>query len=158
MSQKIQRIIKRLAEENKTISTMESCTGGAISNAITNVEGASDVFLFSAITYSNEYKIKMGVNKDVINKHTVYSKNTDNEMSKAISYFTNSTYGVGITGKLNRIDKNNLYDKDNLVFISVYDKEKATNYNKEVLAIKNTRIKNKQLVINEVLEIISSIL
>ena len=158
MSQKIQRIIKRLAEENKTISTMESCTGGAISNAITNVEGASDVFLFSAITYSNEYKIKMGVNEDVINKYTVYSKNTANEMSKAISYFTNSTYGVGITGKLNRIDKNNPYGKDNLVFISVYDKEKDTYYNKEVLAIKNTRIKNKQLVINEVLEIISSIL
>lgn len=40
---------------------MESCTGGALVNAITNIPGASEVLKFSAVTYSNEYKIKLGV-------------------------------------------------------------------------------------------------
>lgn len=57
----MEEIVKLLREKNKTISMMESATGGAISNEITNVEGASEVFSFSAVTYSNYYKIKFGV-------------------------------------------------------------------------------------------------
>ena len=50
-------VVEKLIKLNKTISTMESCTGGALVNEITNVEGASNVIKFSAVTYSNEYKI-----------------------------------------------------------------------------------------------------
>ena len=82
-------LVKYLIENNKKISTMESCTGGEIASTITNIEGASNVFEFSAVTYSNEYKIKMGVNKEVINKYSVYSIETANEMSKTISKYTN---------------------------------------------------------------------
>ena len=103
----MKEIVKRLIKLNKTISTMESCTGGFLANEITNIEGSSEVFKYSAVTYSNEYKIKMGVNKKVIDKYTVYSKETANEMSKNISDFTSSNYGVGITGQINRIDKRN---------------------------------------------------
>ena len=59
MENNLREIIKILTEKNKTISTMESCTGGGVANAITNIEGASEVLKFSAVTYSNEYKIKM---------------------------------------------------------------------------------------------------
>ena len=69
----MEEVVKRLIDKNKTISTMESCTGGGVANAITNVEGASEVLKFSAVTYSNEFKIKMGVSKDVIDKYSVYS-------------------------------------------------------------------------------------
>ena len=48
------KIIKKLTKENLTIATMESCTGGGVANAITNIEGASSVLKFSAVTYSNE--------------------------------------------------------------------------------------------------------
>ena len=75
-------LVKYLIQNNKKISTMESCTGGEIASTITNIEGASNAFEFSAVTYSNEYKIKMGVNKEVINKYSVYSIETANEMSK----------------------------------------------------------------------------
>ena len=54
----MEEIIKKLTELSKTIATMESCTGGAVANSITNIEGASLVFKFGAVTYSNEYKIK----------------------------------------------------------------------------------------------------
>ena len=60
------KVVELLIKNNKTISTMESCTGGALVNAITNIPGASEVLKFSAVTYSNEYKIKMGVDKNII--------------------------------------------------------------------------------------------
>ena len=136
-------IVEKLYKVSKTVSTMESCTGGGVANAITNVEGASEVLKYSAVTYSNEFKIKMGVSGDIIDKYSVYSMETAEEMSKNISKFTDSDYGVGITGKLNRVDKNNLYGEDNVVFISIY--EKATNkfYDDKVEAILGSRSENK---------------
>lgn len=111
-------IIKILQKQNKTISTMESCTGGYIVNEITNISGSSEVLKFSAVTYSNEYKIKMGVDKKIIDKYTVYSKEVSKEMAKVISDFTDSNYGIGITGKLGKKDINNLSGDDNQVFIT----------------------------------------
>ena len=129
-------IVNRLTELNKTISIMESCTGGGVANAITNVSGAGDVLKYSAVTYSNEYKIKMGVDKNIIDKYSVYSIETAREMSKNISEFSNSNYGVGITGRLNRVDKFNPGGKDNEVFISIYDKDLDKFYDKLILADK----------------------
>lgn len=153
----MKRVVEKLKGNNKTISLMESCTGGGVANAITNIEGASDVIKFSAITYSNEYKIKMGVSKDVIDKYSVYSIQTANEMSYNISKFANSNLGVGITGKLNRVDKNNPFGEDNVVFISIYDKDNDKYYTSEVMATKGSRKENKELVINEIINMILSI-
>lgn len=146
----MENVVKRLFELNKTISTMESCTGGALVNAITNIPGASDILKFSAVTYSNEFKIRMGVSSEVIDKYSVYSMETAMEMSKNISLFANSDYGVGITGKLNRIDKNNLYGEDNVVYVSIYIKEMNTYETFEVKAINENRNENKNLVVNEI--------
>ncbi len=154
----MKEIVKLLQEKNKTIATMESCTGGAISNEITNIEGASDVLKYSAVTYSNEFKIKMGVNKDVIDKYSVYSIETADEMSLNISKFANSNYGVGITGKLNRVDKYNPYGEDNVVFISIYDKDNDKYYNEIVEAIKGSRKENKELVIEKVIKMLNKII
>ena len=55
----MKEIIEILKQKNETISTMESCTGGGVANKITNIEGASEVFSFSAVTYSNDFKIKV---------------------------------------------------------------------------------------------------
>lgn len=154
----MEELVKLLIKNNKTISTMESCTGGGLANAITNIPGASDVIKFSAVTYSNEFKIKMGVSKDIIDKYSVYSMETANEMSKNISLFTSSSYGVGITGKLNRIDKNNLYGEDNMVFISIYDRDNDKYYNSTVSIILDSRSENKEIVINKVIELFNDII
>ena len=151
-------IINKLKEKNKTISTMESCTGGGVANAITNIEGASEVLKFSAVTYSNEYKIKMGVSSDIIDKYSVYSMETAIEMSKNISDFSNSNYGVGITGKLNRIDPNNLYGSDNIVYISIYDKDNNKFYNYDIEVKKQSRKENKDIIINLIIEKLLEIL
>lgn len=154
----MEKIVNKLIEKNKTISTMESCTGGGLANEITSIEGASSILKYSAVTYSNEFKIKMGVKKEVIDKYSVYSMQTADEMSLNISKFTNSDFGVGITGKLNRADENNNYGEDNVVFISVYDKKDNKYYNKELKVTKNTRKENKQLVIEEVKNILIEII
>ena len=151
-------IINKLKEKNKTISTMESCTGGGVANAITNIEGASEVLKFSAVTFSNEYKIKMGVSSDIIDKYSVYSMETAIEMSKNISDFSNSNYGVGITGKLNRIDPNNLYGSDNIVYISIYDKDNNKFYNYDIEVKKQSRKENKDIIINLIIEKLLEIL
>ncbi len=145
-------VIEKLKEKNKTISTMESCTGGGVANSITNIEGASEVLKFSAVTYSNEFKIKMGVSSDIIDKYSVYSMETAMEMSKNISKFTGSNYGVGITGKLNRVDINNLYGSDNTVYISIYDRDSDKFYNNKIDVDKSSRKENKEIVINLIIE------
>lgn len=154
----MEKIVNKLIEKNKTISTMESCTGGGLANEITSIEGASSILKYSAVTYSNDFKIKMGVKKEVIDKYSVYSMQTADEMSLNISKFTNSDYGVGITGKLNRTDENNNYGEDNVVFISIYDKKDNKYYNKELKVTKKTRKENKLLVIKEVKNILLEII
>ena len=146
----MEKVVRKLIELNKTISTMESCTGGSVVDAITNVEGSSEILKFSAVTYSNEFKIKMGVSSEVIDKYSVYSMETAMEMSKNISLFTNSDYGVGITGKLNRIDKTNLYGEDNIIYVSIYIKENNRYENFELKAIGSNRIENKKLIVKEI--------
>lgn len=154
----MKNIIEKLTENKETISTMESCTGGGLVNEITNIEGASEVIKFSAVTYSNEFKIKMGVSKEILDKYTVYSKEIANEMSKNISNFTNSTYGVGITGKLNRVDVNNPYGEDNAVYVSIYNSKNNKHYNKEIICTKGSRKENKQLVIDEIINLLNELI
>lgn len=151
-------IIHILQLGQKTIATMESCTGGGVANAITNCEGASEVLKFSAVTYSNEYKIKMGVPSEIIDKYTVYSVETAIEMSKAISSFTNSNYGIGITGKLNKSDPNNKVGDDNTVYIAIYDKDNSKFYNEIVKVTKKSRELNKEDVINRIIEMMLEII
>lgn len=151
-------IIHILQEQRKTISTMESCTGGGVANAITNYEGASEILKFSAVTYSNEYKIKMGVSSEVIDKYTVYSQETADEMSKNITKFANSDYGVGITGQLNRQDPANPVGKDNVVYISIYDKEKDKYYQEKMEVHKESRKLNKDHVIDKIIEMLLTII
>lgn len=152
-----ENIVNKLIKNNKTISTMESCTGGYIASSITNIPGASEILKFSAVTYSNEYKIKMGVSSDVIDEYSVYSIETANEMSKNISEFTNSNYGIGITGKLCSPDLVNPTDKNDIVYISIYNKD-IDKYYEYSLEVKNQeRYKNKELILKFLVEKLSEI-
>lgn len=151
------KLVKLLIEKNKMISSMESCTGGCFVNEITNISGASEVLKFSAVTYSNEFKIKMGVDKNIIDKYSVYSIDTARDMSKRISDFTGSDYGVGITGKINRIDKNNMFGFDNIVYVSIYDKENDKYYTLSIETIDASREENKKMIVRNVTKLLLTI-
>ena len=154
----MKKLVERLIECNKTISTMESCTGGAVASAITNIEGSSAVIKYSAITYSNEYKIKMGVSENTINKYSVYSIEVAREMSKSISYFSNSDYGIGVTGQINRVDSNNITGESNKIYISIYDRNLDCYYEKILTALKDNRINNKEYIIYEINKMMMNLL
>ena len=87
-------IIEALESNRETISAMESCTAGFVTATIASVDGSSAILKFSAVTYSNEYKIKMGVDPATINKYGVYSKEVSMEMARNIAIYAASNYGI----------------------------------------------------------------
>ena len=84
IEKKMEEVIKILRERHWTIGVMESCTGGAIANYITNIPGASDVFECGLVTYCNKAKIKAGVDKKNIEKFGVYSIEIAEEMARKV--------------------------------------------------------------------------
>ncbi len=158
MLEDMRKIIRILESQKKTVATMESCTGGGVANLITNVGGASDVFHFAAVTYSNEYKIKMGVPKEIIEKYTVYSQETADAMSQAISGFSDSNYGIGITGMLNVIDPENPVDAKNKIYISIYDRDQKKVYQRQVEVHEFIRYRNKNTVLKGIIDLFLEIL
>lgn len=151
-------LIEYLKNSDFTISTMESCTGGYIASSITNISGSSLVFKFGAVTYSNEYKIKMGVNKDIIDKYSVYSMECAKDMARAISVYTNSDYGVGVTGKINDPDPNNNMGDNSTIYLSIYDKNNNKYIEKEIKALNQSRIDNKELIKNEFIDLFKNMI
>ena len=154
----MQKVVERLKELNLHIATMESCTGGGVANAITNIPGASEVLLFSAVTYSNEYKIKMGVNSETIDKYSVYSMEVAREMSKSISDFAHSELGVGVTGKMGVLDPANPYGDDNTIYVSIYKKDDDTYHTFKMNTKYEERKDNKELIIQRIQDVLLTLL
>lgn len=92
-------VVALLKEKKLTIATAESCTGGYISKRLTDIPGASEVFLGGLVTYSNESKINLlGVNAETIEKHGAVSRETAYEMASKVAEKMGADIGVGITG------------------------------------------------------------
>ena len=147
----LKEIVLYLIENHISISTMESCTGGLLASLITDIPDASTILKFSAVTYSTEYKIKMGVPKEIIDKYTVYSKEVSIEMAKAISRFADSDLGVGITGRL----VSNL-DEEKGAHLCIYDRRNNGVYTTFVNITKSTRSENKIEVIEAFIKLFNS--
>ena len=147
----LESVVKYLIKNHISISTMESCTGGLLASLITDISDASTILKFSAVTYSTEYKIKMGVRKEVIDTYTVYSKETAIEMAKTIALFTNSDLGVGITGRLT----SNL-DEEKGVDLCLYDKRYDKIYTIHIAITRTTRKENKLEVIEAFIQLFNS--
>ena len=150
-------VVKRLIMNNQTIASMESCSGGAFCNAITNVEGASNVFKFSAITYSNEYKVRLGVDRNVIEEYSVNSIETARDMAFKITFFAESTYGIGITGRFNSLNQENKR-KRNTIYVSIYCSRNNKYYDLILKSPNKRREKCKEYVIKKILEYLLKII
>ena len=147
-----EKIVNKLISNKETISSMESCTAGYFATTITNVDGSSNVLKFSAITYSNEYKIKLGVNKETIDKYSVYSFETTHEMSKCISDYTSSTYGVGISGMINRFDEFNPGGVNNEIYATIYNSKNGEYHDTKIICPNEKRLECKKFIVSKVLE------
>ncbi|MCK5594687.1 competence/damage-inducible protein A [bacterium] len=88
-----------LTLRNKTIAVAESCTGGLISNLLTNVSGSSAYFIESIVAYSNEAKIKLlHVSPQTIEEFGAVSSQTASAMAKGIKELASTDYALSITG------------------------------------------------------------
>jgi nicotinamide-nucleotide amidase len=90
---------KYLVEKKKTVSLAESCTGGKVAAAITDIAGSSLYFKSSVVAYSNESKIViLNVKKETLESFGAVSKETAKEMANGSLKLSNSDYAISITG------------------------------------------------------------
>lgn len=117
-------VLSLLKEKNMTISTAESCTGGFISKRITDLSGASSVFMGSAVTYSPESKTAvLGVKRDTIETYGVISGEVAAEMAENARRIFGTDIAVSTTG-LSGPDGDGI-NPVGTVFIALSTKEKV---------------------------------
>ena len=92
-------LVRLLSEREQTLALAESCTGGFLADQITNVPGASKVFVAGYVTYSNEEKIRtLGVSRESIEKFGAVSEQIATEMAEGLRRRTGTTHGIATTG------------------------------------------------------------
>jgi nicotinamide-nucleotide amidase len=92
-------IVKLLAQRNQTVAFAESCTGGLLANRITNVPGASEVFLAGYVCYANQAKINMlNVDPELIKKHGAVSEQVARVLAEHARACAGSDYALATTG------------------------------------------------------------
>lgn len=94
-----QELAKTAKSKNVTVSLAESCTGGLVSDLITNVPGSSGYFLGSVVCYSDRSKIELlGVKEATISIQGAVSEQTALEMAAGVRNRFHSNIGASVTG------------------------------------------------------------
>ena len=92
-------LVRLLSERKQNVAITESCTGGFLANEITNVPGASNVFVAGYVTYSNEEKIRtLDVSRKSIEKFGAVSAQVGTEMAERVRKRAGTTHGIATTG------------------------------------------------------------
>jgi nicotinamide-nucleotide amidase len=92
-------VVRLLRESGRTLAVAESCTGGHLANRITNVPGASKVFLTGLVTYSNQAKQDLlGISPETLARHGAVSEPVAREMAEGIRRRTGANIAVATTG------------------------------------------------------------
>lgn len=146
------KIVKILTEKRKTIASAESCTGGLISSTITDVPGASKVFLGGIVTYSSESKRKLLIDDDVF-LHGVISREMAIAMAHSVRNVFFSDYGVSTTGNLG---PQPMEEKPvGLIYIGMSSQEGVIC---RELNLSGNRVENKKLATVEALKLILEVI
>ncbi len=94
-----QEVARLLTQQKKTLAIAESCTGGMIANMMTDIDGSSDYFVFSGVTYSNDAKINiLNVQKKTIIDHGAVHEQTALEMAQGARKKAGADFAISTTG------------------------------------------------------------
>ena len=146
-----EKVVKRFKEEKLTLSFAESCTGGWLSKIITEISGASEIFMGGVCSYSNDVKQNvLGVKEETLKAYGAVSEQTAREMSEGVTKLMNTTVGVGVTGIAGPLS-DNTQKKVGLIYISITHNKKT-----EVIKLENdfsgdVRYKNRFTAVKTVL-------
>jgi nicotinamide-nucleotide amidase len=95
----LEKVSKILKEKKFKIATAESCTGGLISNYLTNISGSSEYFDRGIVSYSNKAKTELlDVSEDILNKYGAVSEQVARAMAEGIRKKSNVDIGIATTG------------------------------------------------------------
>ena len=90
---------KVLNKRQITLAVAESCTGGLISNRITDVSGSSKYFKMGVVAYSNKVKENiLWIPGSLIRKYGAVSRQVAIEMAQGVRAIANTDIGIGVTG------------------------------------------------------------
>ncbi|MBR6098874.1 CinA family protein [bacterium] len=120
---KLKKLAKYLIENNLTVSTAESCTGGLLSSRLTDVSGSSDFVKLNFVTYANFAKESiLDVDKKILEKFGAVSEECAYNMAAGLHKKTNCDMAIcttGIAGPTGGTKEKPV----GLAYISVYFKE-----------------------------------
>ena len=92
-------VVRLLTGQKKTLAVAESCTGGGIANRVTNVPGASEVFLGGVVSYANLAKVKfLGVSAESLAAHGAVSEVVARAMAVGAREKFGSDFAIAVTG------------------------------------------------------------
>ena len=94
-----QVVLQLLQERGLTLAVAESCTGGLVSDMLTDISGSSQAFLMGVATYANECKhTLLSVDPEAIAIHGAVSEQVVIQMAEGVRKKAPSHYGIGISG------------------------------------------------------------
>src|SRR5262245_17374853 len=93
------RVGQKLRAAARRIVTAESCTGGWVAKALTDVPGSSQWFECGYVTYSNAAKVRdLGVNPQTLERFGAVSEQTVREMAEGALRLAGASVALGVTG------------------------------------------------------------
>lgn len=95
---KVKDLADKLVARGQSLSTVESCTGGGIAALCTDVSGSSEWFLGGVVTYSNDMKIRLGVDADAIENYGAVSESVAIQMAEQGRHYCRSDWTIAVTG------------------------------------------------------------
>ena len=114
-------IIEILRKSKQTLSIAESCTGGLLSYQFTKINGVSDIFICSVVSYQNIAKSKMlNIESSLIDVYSPYSREVVDAMLNGIIELTDSTFAIATSGLASGSSFKNI--KVGTVFIGIKKK------------------------------------
>jgi nicotinamide-nucleotide amidase len=94
-----QALVAELAAASKAVATAESCSGGWVAKAITDIPGSSLVFHYGIVSYSNGAKESLlGVNIDTLEQHGAVSEAVVAEMAQGALHLSGADVAVAVSG------------------------------------------------------------
>lgn len=94
-----QKVAQILIKKKKTLAVAESCTGGLLSNRLTNIPGSSKYFQIGVIVYANRAKTNLlKVHKKTLQRYGAVSPQVAQAMSLGVKKLLKTDFGISITG------------------------------------------------------------
>jgi competence/damage-inducible protein CinA-like protein len=92
-------VVATLRARGESVAVAESCTGGQLASALTDVPGCSDVFRGGVVTYANEVKVAaLGVDPELIEAHGAVSEEVARAMAMGVRDALSADWGLSATG------------------------------------------------------------